>query len=548
MNNQTKYKNIIIEEDAENISAQIHKVTSKNTNNKDNAIVNENVKIICSCGKLGTKECIFKACKNCCKNEHCKKHNFENKELIPKKCVFCNIKTIFKSGKIYFCEACYNSNMKLIDNISPKNYMFEITKSDKCNCGLTAPTSCIFNSCRKCCPSKFCSRHNKDVKLLGQFNCSICSKLYNHNLMNSFNIKNIDKITYYCKKCYKNNRTLINNLINNNASEEEILKLKIKIHETEEEINKKKILKEQEELEKKEFEEFQKRLIKYKDEILTNNAIKKIEKNKNFCLGELLFMNTKYKCPICKTIENFQDINRCEKCERFICSSNCSEEKFESCPDKNCYYCNKGSCNNNSVIFYCKDCFVDYNKEFYNKNKNKVITNEILELEEIDLDDFSNNNYDLKFNCHLCENIFNFNNEYISCCDRCDKYVCKECGFHKYVECGMPFCIYCLNKSCWNGENYFFCDECVDEMGSYEDDTESDEEKKEEIKIKPRCTSPVELSTNKTEECNICYVNKKNYACVPCGHLCMCGDCANKVDSKCPICNVKFTNVIKIFT
>ena len=42
-------------------------------------------------------------------------------------------------------------------------------------------------------------------------------------------------------------------------------------------------------------------------------------------------------------------------------------------------------------------------------------------------------------------------------------------------------------------------------------------------------------------------VNKKKYACIPCGHLCMCGNCANQISNKCPICKNKFIDIIKIF-
>jgi hypothetical protein len=219
--------------------------------------------------------------------------------------------------------------------------------------------------------------------------------------------------------------------------------------------------------------------------------------------------------------------------------------KMKECPYTNCYHCSKGYCNNNITHYYCKDCFVDYNKEIYEKYKGKPVSNEILEEEIFDLDDFSKSKYELEFLCHLCEDYYKLNNSLISLCDRCEYYVCKDCGISRYATCGVPNCIYCINKSCYNGEHYFFCKQCAYEMLGLESSEEEDEEK--EIKVKNRCSSPVELASNKTEECNICFMNKKNYACVPCGHLCMCGDCANKVDTKCPMCNAEFTNIIKIF-
>ena len=68
--------------------------------------------------------------------------------------------------------------------------------------------------------------------------------------MNNFYVQSADKIVNYCKKCYKNNRILINNLIYKHANSIDIEKFKVKIIETELE----KIFKEDKEKEKKLFE------------------------------------------------------------------------------------------------------------------------------------------------------------------------------------------------------------------------------------------------------------------------------------------------------
>lgn len=530
MDKTNKYKNIIIKDNIDD--------NDKKLNIKDK-------KTICICGKLGTSECIFNSCKKCCNSEKCNKHNTEAKEIKPKICVFCENSAKYKIKNIYFCGSCYNSNKKLIDNITPKNYMFEVN-GDECICGSVAPSTCIFKSCRNCCPSKYCARHNKDIIVSGLHNCFICNKMSNINLMNNFYMKSADKIVNYCKKCYKNNRILINNLIYKNATEKDINKFKVKIIETEEEKLAAKKEKENEEKGKKEFEEFKNNISKYKDKILTDKILKQIEKNENFCLNNLILLKPKYKCPICNLIVDF-DLARCVECKRFICNVNCSEEKIEKCPNKNCFDCKNSSCENSNSVYYCKDCFVDNNKEFYQKYKNKIVTNEILELENIDLSEFSHSNYNLKFRCQLCDDVLNLCNDFISQCDRCDKNVCIECGIFNYVTCGLPFCEDCDNNCCRNGEKYFFCDECANEMDSYDDISDTDDENNDNKKSKPRCSSPVELANEKTEECDICYINKKKYACIPCGHLCMCGDCANKVDTKCPLCNVEFTSITKIY-
>ena len=61
---------------------------------------------------------------------------------------------------------------------------------------------------------------------------------------------------------------------------------------------------------------------------------------------------------------------------------------------------------------------------------------------------------------------------------------------------------------------------------------------------------------NKAEEdnkdvCDVCLENKKTHAFNPCGHMCVCETCANKLiqsGSNCPICRADITSLLKIFT
>jgi len=96
------------------------------------------------------------------------------------------------------------------------------------------------------------------------------------------------------------------------------------------------------------------------------------------------------------------------------------------------------------------------------------------------------------------------------------------------------------------------CFSTDDELFDDEDDDESDMSNIDIFDDKQiifsRSDSPVEPATDKSNECNICYINKKNYACIPCGHLCMCKICASKITEKCPICNIKITHITKIFS
>ena len=84
-------------------------------------------------------------------------------------------------------------------------------------------------------------------------------------------------------------------------------------------------------------------------------------------------------------------------------------------------------------------------------------------------------------------------------------------------------------------------------VDDYEDEDEDEEDEDNSINRIKRCNSPCELSTNEIDQCGICYINKKRYVCIPCGHLCMCGECANKIKDVCPICRKNVSNIIKTY-
>ena len=48
--------------------------------------------------------------------------------------------------------------------------------------------------------------------------------------------------------------------------------------------------------------------------------------------------------------------------------------------------------------------------------------------------------------------------------------------------------------------------------------------------------------------CSICLDKPLTHAVMPCGHKCMCGDCADKLTSKvCPICKDEYIKVGQIY-
>lgn len=79
------------------------------------------------------------------------------------------------------------------------------------------------------------------------------------------------------------------------------------------------------------------------------------------------------------------------------------------------------------------------------------------------------------------------------------------------------------------------------------------EPKKAERKRPEPPSGPVE-EAKEGEECSVCLTAKRDTACLPCGHMCMCYACAYTViedsaraDKKCPICAGKLADISRIY-
>jgi ankyrin repeat protein len=67
-------------------------------------------------------------------------------------------------------------------------------------------------------------------------------------------------------------------------------------------------------------------------------------------------------------------------------------------------------------------------------------------------------------------------------------------------------------------------------------------------KIKNVKVIQLEESESEINTCTFCHVYKKDFICIPCGHLYMCGKCANNSDfSNCCICGQCVSSIHKVF-
>lgn len=57
-----------------------------------------------------------------------------------------------------------------------------------------------------------------------------------------------------------------------------------------------------------------------------------------------------------------------------------------------------------------------------------------------------------------------------------------------------------------------------------------------------------DLKSSDVMLCSICMTRKKEHACLPCGHFCMCTTCSLQLDGRCPICRTAYSRIQRIFT
>lgn len=74
----------------------------------------------------------------------------------------------------------------------------------------------------------------------------------------------------------------------------------------------------------------------------------------------------------------------------------------------------------------------------------------------------------------------------------------------------------------------------VEYLSAEDEDEDNDDEKKAD-------------GSMEKDLCRICMHRSLDHVCLPCGHLCLCGVCKDKMDGKCPMCQQPYGQIIKVY-
>lgn len=410
-------------------------------------------------------------------------------------------------------ESSSGSTTKTLINVFKTNIKTneipEIPDIINCVCGHMSSKNCIIKCCKECCNIAGCNKHNSDIKNINKSDkiCTLCMKETDSNELCHYLNKKINTVVNYCEDCFNNNENKLMHMFKH----KNVIKPKYE----------------------KDFKLFIKQ---FENTVITNAILcNDILSHDKFNTMSLMDSGYSYECPTCEDIIDIGYGDFCENCGDLVCEDNCTRHKHRTCSNKECAH--------NGCHTYCPDCYNSDNIEFHEKYQKVIMTSESINCDEcdIDLNEFSefvddDEDYELKYLCPNCNQIKNFKNDSLRSCNNCDNYVCYDCTSvtEKYIcNCDCDDDDHCENQDNCRNVSICMCNEC-------------DPNLKYNFKrsVSP---GPYTLSENEADQCSVCMINKKKYASVPCGHLCLCGGCANQIKEKCPICNNKVTSIIKIF-
>jgi hypothetical protein len=453
------------------------------------------------------------------------------------------------SQSIPYCTNCINNNLtkEVCNKIS--NFSVDIYKLNYCMCGNKNAKGCVIQSCKNCCDIEACPLHSVRKNFIYNV-CYFCdTKTVN---LNWYYIEKKKLLVSYCKDCYDAYKKILNMIIFNNTTDKERKVFKIKVKETISE--KKERLLTMTCFNHKDIENMKKKSLTFKIKTIMKDVNNKIIINEILTQYRHLitddvykwfyFHNIYYNCQ-CNELCEIDEIFRCDICNHYKCF-NCMSGSSEYCNDNNCEIPEK-LCDKSH--FKCNDCLNKKLNDFVLKNKDTIITSNTLKDDKLNITEFTTSYCNYIFNCGICNENVNLTANKISKCSNCNDFYCIACGYlYKNNNCLLTFVngeIKVLSESDddsdMNDYKYdFLCNNC------YKDNKNHNKQY-----TKPHSFIKLEFDTianSKDEECVICYTHKKQYACIPCGHLCLCYECKNNTASKCPICNEELDGIYKIFS
>jgi uncharacterized membrane-anchored protein len=80
---------------------------------------------------------------------------------------------------------------------------------------------------------------------------------------------------------------------------------------------------------------------------------------------------------------------------------------------------------------------------------------------------------------------------------------------------------------------------------------EENEQLRAELRRQKKTTDDADNNATSKGSCSVCLVEAAEVVIQPCGHVCICRDCANTlmehIDNKCPICRSKIKRIQNVY-
>jgi hypothetical protein len=101
----------------------------------------------------------------------------------------------------------------------------------------------------------------------------------------------------------------------------------------------------------------------------------------------------------------------------------------------------------------------DLTKEVLDDYKD-IIINYKIKLPESLINYIVNEFIDDRNSCCMCQLKCDYYDGDLTCCNKCNRFICYDCVFDKSIRCTNTDCCYCMSGCCYNNRSENYCDEC----------------------------------------------------------------------------------------